>query len=326
MRPKLTGRILFVFSDPGGAKPCLSLIEENDLHDVIAVSDRTYSFFKDFKTSVEYIENNFELLVEKFKPELIFTGTSYTSDIEKQFIKIAKKKKIRCYSFVDHWTNISKRFEISDGIKDYPDKIWVIDTRAFQIAIKEGIDKSRIVISGNPYHTWLKKWKPEISKENFLKKIGLEGINKKLLVYAPDPLSNVNGIEKYGFDELSATTSLVDLFKKHQSELNNWIVLVKLHPNQNRKRIVPIISDFKLFYLLPENCDVNSTIYFSDLVVGFFSSFLIEATIIGIPVLRLFFEKPLKDPLDSFDIETLVISDNYNISKTDILFETLKQL
>jgi len=306
VRPKLTGRVLFVFSDPGGAKPCLSLIEENELQDVMPVSDRIYPFYSSFKTNVRYIDRGFEPLIEAFKPELIFTGTSYTSDIEKQFIHIAKKRKIRCYSFVDHWTNISKRFEISDGIKDYPDKIWVIDERAAHIAIGEGIDETKIIISGNPYHTWLKKWKPQISKENFLKEIGLKDIKKKLLVYAPDPLSNVNGKEKYGFDELSATYLLVELFNEHQTELKDWKVLVKSHPNQNRKKLEKILSNCKSIYILPEDIDANSTIYFSDIVMGFFSSFLIEASVIGKPVLRVFSEQPKNDPFENLNVGMMV--------------------
>ncbi len=304
MRPDLTGNIVFVFSDPGGAKPCLALIELNNLSNPIAVSDRNYSFYKGFKTKVKIIKNHFEEFIEEVNPELIFTGTSYTSDIEQQFIKIAKKKKICCYSFVDHWTSISKRFNDSDGKIILPDKIWVIDERAQRIAVQEGIDKAKLIISGNPYHEWLTNWKPSIDKDAFLKQLGI--LNKRVLVYAPDPLSNVNGKEVYGFDELSATSELVELFDNHYEELNQWKVLVKAHPNQNRNILYKIIEKHDSFSLLPEGTDANTLIYYSDVVMGFFSSFLIEASIMNKPVWRFIDNKLKNDPIAELKIGSIV--------------------
>jgi len=297
VRPKLSGKILFVFSDPGGAKPCLSLIEENSLTEAIAVSDRQYPFYNDFKTHVRIENQNFEQLVDSINPELIFTGTSYTSNIENQFIKIAQNKNIPCYSFVDHWTSISRRFYDSSEKMILPDKVWVIDERAREIAIQEDIDKTKIIISGNPYHDWLRNWKPSISKEVFLKQLHLHNLNTKLLVYAPDPLSNVKGKEVYGFDELSASTDLVELFKTHQKELNQWNVLVKAHPNQDRSKLNEIFERHNAFYLLSEKIDTNTIIYYADVVMGFFSSFLIEAAILNKPVLRFIDERTIYDPI-----------------------------
>lgn len=306
MRPKLSGRIVFIFSDPGGAKPCLSLIEENKLSCATAVSDRLYSFYKDFKTYVKILNHDFEQLVEDLHPELIFTGTSYTSDIEKQFIKIAHDKNIPCYSFVDHWTSISKRFEDASGAIFLPDKVWVIDERAKSLAINQGIDENKLVISGNPYHDWLKKWKPSINRNEFLESLALENQNIGILVYAPDPLSNINGMEEYGFDELSATSDLVDLFSMHQIELKYWKVLIKSHPNQDRDKLRKIISAHPSFILAPPNIDANTTIFFSDVVLGFFSSFLIEASIMNKPVLRFLDEKIKKDPIAELKIGEIV--------------------
>lgn len=310
MRPKLSGSIVFIFSDPGGAKPCLSLIEENNLSCATAVSDRLHSFYKDFKTSVKILNHDFEQLVEDLHPDLIFTGTSYTSDIEKQFIKIAHSKNIPCYSFVDHWTSISKRFEDLSGAKFLPDQVWVIDERAKSLAINQGIEENKLVISGNPYHDWLRNWKPSINRNDFLKSVGLEDHNTGILVYAPDPLSNINGMEEYGFDELSATSDFVDLFGKHQTELKYWKVLIKSHPNQDRDKLRKIISGHPSFILAPPSIDANITIFFSDIVIGFFSSFLIEASIMNKPVLRFLNEKIKKDPIAELNIGVIVTKDS----------------
>jgi len=304
MRPRLNGSVMFVFSDPGGAKPCLSLIEENQLVNVMAISDREYSFYKDFKTNVNIINCGFEQITDTFKPDLIITGTSYTSSIERQFIKIARKKKIPCYSFVDHWTNISKRFLDEENYLILPDKIWVIDERAELIALAEGVDRSKIVVSGNPYHDWLRQWKPDIEKSDFLNNLGLNNEKLKILVYAPDPLTNISGHDIYGFDELSATTIISELLDNYHQELKNWLFLVKCHPNQNRKKLSEVISD--RFFILPDDVDTNTTIYYADVVMGFFSSFLIEASIMNKPVIRFLPKEVINDPIIDLNIGKIV--------------------
>lgn len=306
MRPKLNGNILFAFSDPGGAKPCLSLIEEDHLSNAIAVSDRHYSFYNDFKTHVKIVNQDFDKLIDNICPELIFTGTSYTSDIERKIIKYAKDKKILCYSFVDHWTSISKRFEDKNGNRTLPDKVWVIDERAKQLAIDQGISNIRLVISGNPYHGWLKKWKPKVNKKTYLKQLKINNKNQKILVYAPDPLSNIEGKDLYGFDELLVTTLLVELTKKHQTELKELKVLVKAHPNQDRVKLFKIIKDCKNFYLLPETVDTNTTLYYANSVMGFFSSLLIEASIMSKPILRFIDEHTKIDPIAELNLGPVI--------------------
>ena len=86
-------RGLFVFSDPGGAKPLLGLITliKKNLKDFRIVSDRTYSFFKEFNLEVNKPNINDD--IDNFNPDFIFTGTSYTSKIELEYLKKSKKKK-----------------------------------------------------------------------------------------------------------------------------------------------------------------------------------------------------------------------------------------
>ncbi len=305
MQQKLKGKILFAFSDPGGAKPILSLIEEIQPDEYLAVSNRSYSFYDDFKTQVQMIENDFEKIVNSYQPDLIFTGTSYPSDFDKQFLKIALEKNIDCYTFVDHWTNMDLRFTYENNFLE-PSQVWVIDERAKEIAMKAGIPKDKIVISGNPYHKWLKNWKPRVIKEVFLETIGLKNITDTLLIFAPDPLSNINGIEKYGFDELSALKDLIELFEEHESELSHFKILIKAHPNQNRKKIEKIIQKTKNCILLPNDIDANTVTYYGNITIGFFSSFLLEAKILGKEILR-FIPVPMKeDPIAALNVGTIV--------------------
>src|ERR1043165_874442 len=249
--PGLKGKGLFVFSDPGGAKPLLAFIETitGRLTAVKIISDRVYPFYHDFASPVEKPFATPEKDILNFSPDFVFTGTSYTSKIELDYLKAAHKHHIPTYSFVDHWTNISKRFVDVDGSMILPGKVLVIDERAKQIAIQEGIDKSQVTAIGNPYHEWLRNWKPVGSKNDYLQQIGLPGERSKILLFAPDPLSNVNGCEVYGFDELTATTTLVKLFDNNTGAFKNWKVLIKAHPNQERNKLNNVIGGREVFYM-----------------------------------------------------------------------------
>lgn len=306
--PELKGRGLFVFSDPGGAKPILAWIDMNrsKLTDFRIISDRSYNFFDDFNLNVSIpdadINNDF-----LFKPDFVFTGTSYTSKIELKYIEESRSRAIPTFSYVDHWTSIRNRFE--DNTREiFPDYILVLDERAKQIAHEQGINVSKLVVTNNPYYDWLRNWKPSISKQEFLKPFGIKD-QSKILLYAPDPLSNVNGFGQFGFDEISATTNLVDLFK-NRKELASWIILVKPHPNQQVEKLANIISEHPAFILLPQQVDTNTAIYHADIIVGFFSAILIEATVLNKPVLRFLESTAKNDPFSELRIGTRVNRDD----------------
>ena len=301
--PKLVGRGLFIFSDPGGAKPILSYATLNaSLSNVLVVSDRKYPFFNDFQIPVNFYNNeSIAEIIDKFKPSFIFTGTSYTSKLEIKFIKIAKQLEIPTYSFIDHYTSFLDRFNL-DGEQVYPDFICLIDDLAKSILHQKKIEVPAI-ITGNYFHQYLKMWKPIYTKKEFLEKVGIQLGKKKLCVYGPDPLSNI--VKFNEFDELEATIQLSkiaeELKETHQFILNP-------HPNQNLEKISKACGNH--MFLITQPIDVNSLIYYADVVIGFFSNFLLEATILNKPVLRFFLNKEMSDPLEKMNIGKVVYPEN----------------
>ena len=303
--PRLVGRGLFVFSDPGGAKPMLSYATLNaSLSDVLVISDRKYAFFHDFQISVIFYYNeSIAEIIDKHKPSFIFTGTSYTSKLEIKFIKIAKELGIPTYAFIDHYTSFLERFDLN-GEMIYPDFICVIDNIAKSILHQNKIEIPAI-ITGNYFHEYLKNWKPIYTKKELLEKAGIQLSKKKLCVYGPDPLSNKIKFNEFDFDELEATKHLSkiaeELEETHQFILNP-------HPNQNLEKISKACGNH--MFLITQPIDVNSLIYYADVVIGFFSNFLLEARILNKPVLRFFLNKEMSDPLEKMNIGKVVYPEN----------------
>ena len=146
--------VLIVFSDPGGAKPMLALNSQIAARSVRYISNRFYPFYNDFQTSVESFTGN---VAEYFnKPvSLLLTGTSYTSDIELQFIAAAKQYGVPSISYIDHYTGMRERF-VRKNVETFPDAIWLIDEEAEKAAIEAKLPVDSVIVMGNPYHEWLR--------------------------------------------------------------------------------------------------------------------------------------------------------------------------
>lgn len=316
----LKGRGLFVFSDPGSAKPVLALAQSLfTKFECLVISDRQYEFFKDFSVQVINYKNGDELKIfEEFSPDYLFTGTSYTSDIELKFVMHAQSHKVISYSFVDHYTNFAARFKFK-GNPVFPDKICVLDKLAKSKAILENIVKEKIIITGNPYHDYLRTWAPGISRKEFFGQIGVP-LSDKLLLFAPDPLSNAGGKEKFGTDEVEILLQLIDVFKNLQLSFPHLTLGIKLHPNQNKNLILSHIkkeANDKIIHVT--DADVNTLLYYSDVVIGIFSNILLESRILGKSVIRILSNIIYPDPFEKLNVG-LISSSNDN------LFSNLKSL
>jgi len=290
---RLSGKGLFVFSDPGGAKPLLAAIKlTHGLKEYMVVSDRVYDFFDDFGIPVtSCTAGSEEELIQKFRPDFIFTGTSYTSAIELRFIKAAKKLKILSYAFVDHYTNFQGRFHFENELI-YPDTICVLDNKAQSIATSHHPDAA-VTITGNFYHEYLKSWKASVTKKDFLSKINIPAENK-IIVVAPDPISNVGGIDEFGLDEISVCKNIFDAVTFLNR--NDISVIVKAHPNQKKEIFNKEYFPTSVHVVSGDNLHVNTLLYHADMVIGIFSSILIEAIILKTKVIRCLIGLKKPDP------------------------------
>ena len=79
--------------------------------------------------------------VEEFPPDFgacacLISGTGWASDWEHRARALAAKAGLRSIAVVDHWVNYAMRFE-REGVRQWPDTIWVGDAEAGLIARAE---------------------------------------------------------------------------------------------------------------------------------------------------------------------------------------------
>ena len=113
---------------------------------------------------------------------------------------MAKKNKILSISIIEHWTFFKKRFYFR-GNYYYPDFILVNDKYSKKMALKEGLPKNKIIISGNEYLKNLIKNKPKIKLKD----------NKKIL-FISEPMSETHSkrtLKKFGYDEFKSLNAIL---------------------------------------------------------------------------------------------------------------------
>jgi hypothetical protein len=132
--------------------------------------------------------------------------------------------------------------------------------------------------------------------------------HKKYVFYAPEPITTFGLQTKYGFDELDGLKHLLSILK--HNDYKDVYIVVKGHPNQNHKIFydyLKMIENKKIIYV--EDYDINQIIYYSDVVVGYFSNSLIESQKMGKKVLRILVDlKNINiDPLKHMDIGVKIL-------------------
>ena len=277
-------RRLIVFSDPGGAKPCLSLAKKwQESDELLVCSDREYAFFETFGIPVRQCRSeDARAIFQEFQPDSLYSGTSYTSRIELDFTCEAKKRGIHTASFVDHYTGFDVRFGTAEA-RILPDEIHVLDEKAAALAREAGLPERRIRITGNPYHEFLGSWRSRLTKEQVFQKLEIPLSDAKIILFAPDPLSKAGGAEKFGTDEVA----ILKLFLESLGEAGRPTqLLIKAHPNQSMEYLKTGLKNIPKnveVHLVPAEKDalLNDLIQQTDLVVGMFSSILLEAELLG---------------------------------------------
>ncbi len=281
--------ILFVYSDPGGAKPILSFValfrKTYPKLSITVISDRKYSFSKEF-SDVEIVTNIEDWLRQNNGFDFVFTGTSYTSNIEVLSLKWAIQRKLTTLSFVDHWSSMKNRFNYQDQFY-LPSTVLVIDAKAKSNAIQDEIEENRVEIIENPYHQYLSTWQPQLSRNDFLAELELDQEKFQVVTFAPDPVSNLDWLSKYGEDESTILNTILSSLL--ELKMTNIQILVQPHPNQDIALLRAVIDrkEFKILKIkVLFEVDVPTLLWHSDIVIGLFSNILLEAVIFNTPVIR----------------------------------------
>lgn len=215
------------------------------------------NFLKKTNYKIKHLKNLNSIKDIKTKIKIIITGAALGNTIDKKLIVWAKKNKILSISIIEHWTFFKKRFYFR-GNYYYPDFILVNDKYSKKMALKEGLPKNKIIISGNEYLKNLIKNKPKIKLKD----------NKKIL-FISEPMSETHSkrtLKKFGYDEFKSLNAIL------KNKPRNYTVTVKLHPKEKKSKFKRYFE--KVSFLKIKN--INHICQNHKIIIGMTSMLLVE--------------------------------------------------
>jgi hypothetical protein len=237
-----------VCNDAGGANIIVNTIKNLKYKKVsVFATGPSIKIFKNLNFKIKF----YKKLNFLFKNiDILITGTSWENDVEHEARKIAKIKKIKSITILDHWINYKQRF-IRNREIILPDEIWVTDYKSYKIASKK-FPK-----------IYIKKIKNYYLFDELKKKIPVNKIKKNILLYISEPIKESK--KKIEFSALNLFFKKINLLKL-PSDIK---IIFRLHPSERKSKYFSFLkknSKYKIFF--DKNIKINSSINKCKWVVG----------------------------------------------------------
>lgn len=313
-------KIMLVARDPGGANtiiPLVAALQERNYELLLYGKDAALSRFMQFGLNGVDIGNllpqididSWAKLLAEVRPDFIITGTSVDDFSERYLWKAAQAVGIKSFAILDQWMNYGIRFsaytykeiaryELNPQHPYLPDRILVMDEEAKGQVARAGIAPDMVLVSGQPYFDLLMQEKGQFGPQQiqeFRRRIDFEP-GLPLITYISEPLSqdyvrDEEGEAYWGYDEKTNCLSLLgiiaEIIEPTGQEIN---FVIKQHPRETAANYQEIIKRFRnssIKIKLVREIDAWSLLRSSDLVCGMSSMLLLEAILLGCPVLSI---------------------------------------
>lgn len=249
--------------DAGAAEILSSFVKKYSFNYIFYIKGPAIKIFKKKLKNIKIL--NKKNFIKKLEVILFGTSTNY---FELKLLK-SLDKKIYSIFFLDHWSFYQKRFLYKK--KFYlPNEIWVSDRYAFDLVGKYFNIKKKII--NNPYFDEIAKIKIKTKSKYFL--------------YVS---SNINNSDFYSFRKFNNITFFyyaIKLIKK--LKLKNIInkninkIIYKPHPAEYMKNIPKINYPGYKIKIVSNNESIVKLINNSQFVIGYNSTALVVAKILGV--------------------------------------------
>lgn len=290
-------KILFsICGDPGGAAAIVPVLQQLTLYPGLKWLHFTYFRAKavldkvglpNVSLSEGTTSADIAGLYDQFRPSFLLCGTSVNSqNLEHFFLEEATVRGIPSLAVLDFWANYKMRFISSrTGQMILPQKIAVMDECALREMSEQGIDSSRIVVTGQPAFdnatpsvTLTARQELDISRKGlrvlFVSQTLIPGMDTSNPLYP-------------GFTKRTVLPDLLAALNLVQKKCKNRIsLIVRPHPRETDETFDWIEAGNVNVQIVREGSshELAST---CDLIVGLNSILLMECCLMGLPVLSL---------------------------------------
>lgn len=245
--------------------------------------------------------------LKRLAPDFLITATGSDDFAEKLLWQAAEFLAIPSFAILDHWFNYGIRFspyklveqELYEQDKQHPflpSRILVMDDEVRAAMIREGFAAERILVSGQPHFDSLRQQAKRFAAEDnrhYRSQLGIAEADFLLCFISENITEPDKGddLSQYywGYTERSVFSELMDAVQAAAAASGRSVhVVVKPHPNETFDAYSDLIAA-KAGGLVSASIDKAvhpvKLCQAVDLVCGMSSMVLVEAVILGLPVL-----------------------------------------
>lgn len=294
------GKILLCATDAGGARnlvPLVKVLKRREYQPIVVTSPEMLDLFG--FDEAEFIESNnitrksAESFLNTVIPVVIICGTSrYDTSPERLLVAAGKKLGIGTVVVLDEWSNYRLRFENERKQLVYlPDAIAAMDELAKEEAIKDGLPKDRIHVTGSPSLATLTDQaerfatNPPDMPEFLQSTYDLPIVTFLSETYAADygskPGEHGPMGAYLGFTENTVRDDILTILKNLDQPCT---FVEKLHPSAQGEDL-DIAYTEKIRWIRVKKVDLWPLLWHSQAIIGIGSMALLEALILGRPAI-----------------------------------------
>jgi hypothetical protein len=289
--------IIGVAGDPGGSRALLPVFEHFSKIGVsFEIFDHGYlgmespSHWKRISFPCRDGGSAEDILAERNVRVLVF-GSSLRDGFPLQIARYAKKRKIPVIHVLDHWANYLNRLQTDRRPPLFPDIYTVIDQKAYEQAVAEGIPSTILRIAGQPsFASMLSNDLMNMESPHYQIPY-THSVNKKDILFISEPVSIDQGdspsMHSYrGYTEEQVLTLLCEHLQQVKSEIRFTILP---HPRENVEELGRLFERVKgdLDGKIIERSNGKSYVHQANGIIGMASVLLYEAWLLGKPVISL---------------------------------------
>lgn len=272
--------VLIVSHDAGGAEILSAWVRKNNQYH--------YFYFLEgpavrvFQSKIENFMNHSdeELLSLVLKSDFVLSSTSWTSDLERNAIRISKENGIRVVSYLDHWIHYQERFMLN-GNSVLPDEIWVGDRYAETIAAQY-FPSHLIKYEENQYFLEVLE---KIKIFSYKKASNDDAIN---ILFLEQPIDNASRYlqshkKELSFSERDVFRLFIKSIQMAQKKVKINKIFIRPHPSSGERFSDDLLKNYfnDIDIQLSDEPDLILDCMRSDWVVGAFSMAMVIALLAG---------------------------------------------
>lgn len=280
--------VLLVAHDPGGANLLSAVVGPlaGAGHEVAAAAlgpaARLYDLEPDLRrVDPAAIEAGTDLPEGRW--DVVVTGTSFSSPLERRAWALARRRGVPTLAAIDAWANFGRRFQESDlAPMVLPDAVAVIDGDCARSLADDGIAPKRVHVVGQPH---LERLVGRLAPARAARDPAAAEL--PLVAYFSEPIAGNLPPDKHpGYDQFGVLEHVLTELRRGPPVS----LVVQPHPRESAELWRRFMAERPLpagFAVRVGQLERDRLLVDADLVLGMTSMVLVEAALIGVPVVSL---------------------------------------